>query len=187
VAFEGLDPGGRLGAGLAGAGAFPGAGDVNHDGLDDVVMGAPYHDEGGPAVGRTLVRTSADLSASWSNFGTGTPGGGGVPFLQLGAAPVIGETTAVLMDPVSTGPVLSWIHLGVVQTALPVKGGTLYLHPLNSLPLLLHPGQIAFELAVPDGAGLALGPPLLLQLTVPDPFAPQGWAFSKLLIIAFGY
>jgi hypothetical protein len=184
--FEGFDTGGRLGTGLGGGRAV-GSGDSNADGRDEVVIGAPYDSVGGSDVGRVSVRTAVDLSASWDIFGTGLAGTQGVPALLLGNDPVIGTTAQIVMDTMAPGAVIAWIHLGFAQAAIPAKGGTLYVNPISSIPLPLPAGPTVLALAIPPDAALALGPLMLLQLTVPDAGAPVGWSFSQLLRIDFGY
>jgi hypothetical protein len=183
---EGTNIGARLGWGLGGARAI-GAGDTNHDGLDDVVYGAPWHDAGGTDLGRTTVRTNADRPDGWDLFGVGLAGTGGVPGIVLDDDPELGASTGIVMTSTAPAAAVAWVHMGVVQTAIPAKGGTLYVNPISSFPLPLSPGPSVVVLAVPPDAALALAPPLLLQLTIPDAGAPQGWSFSRLLRIQFGY
>ncbi|RMH01219.1 MAG: hypothetical protein D6702_11925, partial [Planctomycetota bacterium] len=84
--------GGEFGAALAGAG------DVDRDGLPDLLVGAPRADGDAPASGRAEVRSGADGSlllefrggAPWTRFGAAVAGigdadGDGVPDLLVGA------------------------------------------------------------------------------------------------------
>ena len=64
--FDGLAAGDRFGHSVAGAG------DVNQDGIPDLVVGAPFHDSGGPNSGRVQVFSGADGSLLYTFDGDST-------------------------------------------------------------------------------------------------------------------
>src|SRR5262245_4691672 len=59
---------GPMDASVSGAGTVSGAGDVNGDGLDDLLLGAPYADPHGSASGAAYV-----VFGKTGGFGSGVP------------------------------------------------------------------------------------------------------------------
>ena len=110
-----------------------GAGDVNGDGLDDVLIGAPYHDNGENDEGRAslYLGTSTGLEASpaWTaesnQGGTGTGGGAAFGWSVSGAGDMNGDgrgdviVGARYWDGGQTDEGRAFLYYGSGQPALP--------------------------------------------------------------------
>ena len=86
-----------------------GAGDVDGDGFDDVVVGAPHDDNNGTDSGSATVLTLGYIpAATFTTFGAGCPGPAGTPSLaaEPGSLPVLGQTLQLRLGQLPTAATL---------------------------------------------------------------------------------
>ena len=124
--FDGVAVNDRLGHSVAGAG------DVNQDGFDDVIVGAPYADPGGTFnAGSAYVYTI--FQASFSVFGNGCSGSVGTPELAIasGHLPLIGETFNIQLSGMPTSVVN--VPFGVLGFSKTQWGGIPLPYDLSNL------------------------------------------------------
>jgi len=124
-------------------------------------------------------------AASWQNYGAGWPGTLGIPLIAVDALPVLGTTVGLSLSNsrgVSTQAVLL---IGLDSLAVTVKGGTLLVDALLTLPLVLPPGSIALPGSFPNDPALC-GLSLYVQSIQADPGASHGAAFSRGLRLVLG-
>ena len=160
------------------------AGDVNGDGLADVLGGLPGADMPGVATGG--VRLYSGSCGLVSSLGAGCAGSGGiVPQLSVdGCATPGGALTLTLASGLGGAPAL--LVFGPFAAALPLKGCTLHVAPPFAQLLLVLPGfgpgggGLSASVTLPAGsAGLGVA----LQLLVADTAGPAGLSLSNGLLI----
>lgn len=153
-------------------GAAVAAGDVNGDGVDDLIVGAPSH---------SRVQVWSATCGAFLTYGDGCPGSAGIePTLDLVGCATPGGSFNMNIDR-SLGGATAMLVLGVGPLSAPIFGGcTLLAEPTVLVPVVLDgsgPGQgklqIPAELPVP--APLVS---LYLQVFVSDPGGAAGWASS---------
>jgi hypothetical protein len=128
----------------------------------------------------------APSRVNWhSTFGTGLAGTLGIPGLDLDAEPVLGQDFGVEIGNSNPGNAVGYLHVGFTQAAIPVKGGTLYTLPWQSIGVLLAPGTSTYTFQMPFDLSL-IQFEVFLQVTTPDPGAPVGRSFTNGLQIVFG-
>ena len=160
------------------------AGDVNGDGLADVVAGLPGADMPGVATGG--VRLYSGSCGLVSSLGAGCAGTGGiVPQLLVdGCATPGAALTLTIASGLGGAPAL--LVFGPFAASLPLKGCTLCVAPPFAQLLLVLPGS------GPGGAGLSASTTLpagsaglrvALQLLIADTGGPAGLSFSNGLLI----
>ena len=160
------------------------AGDVNADGLPDLVAGAPSLDTAYPG-GYVRVLSGA-CDGAFSSYGSGHAGTGGViPLLRGSGCPGQGYVPQLVVeDAVGGGHAL--LVLSLLSTSLPFKGGTLLVDPVTALILSLPlggtpgaPGEGISILPVPlPHDPLLSGLSVFSQAVIPDAGASLGFAMT---------
>ena len=153
-------------------------GDVNGDSRPDVVMGLPYHDQGGNDAGLVLVLSGA--LPVWTDLGGGLAGAAGVPALKgTGTLAAASAGTLELSGAAPLAPALLLVSLA--NTPTPFKCGTLVTVPI--LFQLALPTSAAGQLNLGWGSwpGGLSGASVYFQCAVGDAGAPCGAAISNAL------
>ena len=166
------------------------AGDVDADGLPDLIAGAPSLD---PAYPAGFVRVLSGVCAgSFTSYGAGHAGSGGfVPVLRGNGCPGLALTPQFVIED-GLGGAFALLPLALAPAAFPFKGGTLLIDPIAPVILTLTLG------GTPGGAGegsailpvylpddpLLDGLSVFLQAVVPDAGASHGLAMSAGLEMA---
>jgi hypothetical protein len=151
------------------------------------VIGVPRHSHGALRSGAAFVIVVArDRPSSWSNYGEGWPGTGGVPLLSLDAAPVIGTTVDLVADNSAGQSTIGLLLLGseATQRETPL-GGELLVVPQVIVPMFLPTAGLRAAMTIPcrrEYVGLLV----YAQLLEEDFGASAGVSFSPGLQIAFG-
>jgi hypothetical protein len=165
----GAQPGDQLGTTLASAG------DLDGDGLDDVLVGAPGDDTVAGAAG--AASTNA-LTFLWTKLGFGLAGSVGAPDLSGKGLLVPGALASIT----ATGALPSapaWLVLGLSQLAAPFKGGVLWPAPLTVTGGLTVSPTGTLVLTTPWPPGIPSGISVFLQDWIADAGAPQGFASTN--------
>lgn len=177
VEYNGKKPGALFGFSVAGPG------DVNGDGLGDLVVAAmqPFHFASDP--GYVRVYSGACLGSA-TEYGTGLGGSGGyVPHLAAQGCPGITTTFGITLDQ-TLGGTTGLLLVGTAQTSLPLLGGTLLVAPPWVMVSVVTPGvgagagALMATVYIPDDPNL-IGVPIHVQAALADPGGPQGYAFSN--------
>jgi len=176
--FGGTEAYALLGSAVAG-------GDVNGDGVPDVLLGAPFQD--GPLVdsGVAFLHWGIECAAAASLYGTGWPGTLGVPSLSVDAPPVLGTTVQLLVGNSRGVTTQAVLLIGLDDLALTAKGGTVLVDALLTLPLLLPAGTTSLPGAFPNDPALC-GLSLYTQAIEADPGASHGASFTRGLRLDMG-
>ncbi len=158
-----------------------GAGDVNGDGIGDVVVGAYSDDIAGQARGAVYVYSGR--CGPIANFGTGCPGTGGfTPSLSLTGCACPGGSMSLSVTK-GLGGSNALLFIGANETALPIQGGcTLFTFPI--LSTIVAPlsgigagaGQVLAVGKLPMGTPLV---PFAMQAICLDPQMPRGYSASN--------
>lgn len=169
--------------------AIAGCGDLDHDGLADIVVGAKRSDVGG--VNSGAVAAYSGLCSPNAGYGSGCAGQAGfVPQLTAVGCQQSGAQLSLALDR-GRGGSLAVLLMGAGAANVPLGGGcSLLVGPLLPLaigPLPLSsggPGQGEFDLTVVAPAGF---PPfgLAVQAFVVDAAAPPGFSASNGLLLDF--
>jgi hypothetical protein len=156
-------------------------GDLDGDGIGDVVTGAIGDDDGGPDKG--AVWFLYPYGPRWSEAGPGTAGGAGVPKLSVSSSLAAGAPLVMRLEKsVANAPLL--LFVSVAGLPLPLKGGTLW--PSLSAPHAAvalwtgASGKIQIPTIVPPGwpAGLELW----MQAWIKDAAGAGGFASTNAII-----
>ncbi|HEX5010548.1 MAG TPA: hypothetical protein VFY71_09110 [Planctomycetota bacterium] len=162
--FVGTSVLGGFGWGLA-------SGDLDADGVTDLVVGAPW--AGGSPVGPGKLEVySGDL---WVTLGLGTPGTGGTPQFVVEGEPVISSPVSFMLADAQPGAPAILI-IGASKLMAPFKGGTLVPNPDLLAPLVHVGGDGSISLAGTWVPGPLSGMQLFFQWWVADAGADHGWA-----------
>jgi hypothetical protein len=172
--------------------AIRAAGDVDGDGLNDVIVGAPR--SGGMNLPGYVKVLSGKCGGTWAGYGAGLAGSGGLlPTLTGEGCPGLGLTPKARIAN-ALGGATAWVVGGPAPAALAFKGGTLLVDPVIALivPLPLSgpagvpgAGTLVLTIPLPD-LPIYLGVTLRLQTLVPDAAAPAGWAMTAGLEMTIG-
>ncbi len=170
-------------AGAAGDGlgsAIAAAGDVNLDGMRDIVVGAPLNDAKGVHSGYAKVISLSSGLPVWTNLGFALPGTLGAPQL-VGAGSLLSGSPGALTLSGAKPSSPAYLFVALTNAAAPFKGGTLVpVPPLLTLGLLTSgAGDLPLAWAAWP-AGLS-GLDLFFQYAIQDPAAVAGVALSNAL------
>lgn len=161
-------------------------GDLDGDGLADVVAGAPGADVGSVDLGLALLFPGHGCPAAVTAYGSGWPGTLGVPALDPLGLPVLGGPFALDCANSSGTPSVAYLLLGLDDAALTVKGGTVLVEALLTVVLPLPAAGLAISLPPPADPALC-GLPVFVQALQADPGASHGASFSRGLRLDLGY
>jgi hypothetical protein len=166
------------------------AGDVDADGLPDLIAGAPSLD--GAYPGGFIRVLSGVCGGAFTVYGAGHPGTGGIaPVLRGNGCPGQGYTPQLVVED-GVGAGLALLPLAIAPASIPFKGGTLLIDPVAPFILTLPQGGAPGD----AGAGHGILPtplpvdPLLdglsvfVQAVISDPGASKGFAMSAGLEVA---
>jgi Tol biopolymer transport system component len=143
----------------------------------------PGDDDGDDDV---FIRTSSDVLAEWTSYGSGFGGRFGIPALDLSAPPRRGATFDLGIGNSSGLYTSAFLFAGLASTSLPTSlGGTLLVVPIATLPLPLSPYTNEFPMTVPWGSKLP-GVHVYLQALELDPWAERGVSFTPGLDLTIG-
>jgi SMP-30/gluconolaconase/LRE-like protein len=125
--------------------------------------------------------------ASWSNYGAGFPGTGGVPAFTATQPPVLGTRTTLDLDNSLGQPTVGLIFVGFARADLHSSwGGDLLVDPTLVVPISFSYGLDSFDWDVPnDPALIALT--IDLQALEADGGAAKGVSFTAGLELVPGY
>jgi hypothetical protein len=153
------------------------AGDVNGDGLPELVVGAPGVDEGGNGAGVAEIR---GFFTTWFDLSQGLSGAHGVPLLK-GKGLLLATTPFELTLSNAIENVASTLVVGLAQLGATFKGGVLVPTPDVLLSSLNTGASGGFTLGVTWPAGVPSGLSFYVQAWLPDPAGPAGFAASNAL------
>ena len=152
-----------------------GAGDVNNDGCDDLIVGSPGHDSNGIDSGSASVFLGTCGSVV---FGYGCRGTGNiVPTLRVTGCPSPGSTVTIEIRD-GLGGAWPFLFLGTQRASIPLAGNCrLNVYPPLVPPILLSPLSPSGALDVPVTfpASALLGT-IMLQVFVQDAGVVQGYS-----------
>ncbi|MFT7465070.1 MAG: hypothetical protein ACI9EF_003433 [Pseudohongiellaceae bacterium] len=161
-------------------------GDLDGDGLPDVVAGIPGADGSALDVGTAAIYPGHGCVARWLTYGTGHPGTLGIPGLSATADPVIDASLGICVGNSLGALTTAFLFVGLSATSVPLKEGTLLVDPLLTITFVLPPGSTTLAATLPDDP-LLCGVSLYLQVAEADHGASAGASFSKGLELAIGY
>ncbi|MEW6741758.1 MAG: integrin alpha [Planctomycetota bacterium] len=175
--------------------AVASAGDVNQDGLADVVLGASWHDgPGGWDAGRAYVYSGKRCELNFTAFGTGTAGTGGfVPALSgEGSSCDGGDYVVRITNALGGATGVLWVGAGSGDLS-PFFGGHFYIDfgsPYTTFAIVLGGapgvgGAGFLELRGPSLRGWQ-GLVLYLQATLLDDGGTNGVVLTNALEMAIG-
>lgn len=125
-------------------------------------------------------------TASFGNYGTGTPGTLGVPGLSLSAAPSMGTTLDLVMGNSTGAATHACLIIGEAPASIPTSlGFELLVDPLRARSVSLGVGPTPLPLALGSSISLC-GQRYYLQLAMPDPMAVRRVAASRGLEVVIG-
>jgi Tol biopolymer transport system component len=133
-----------------------------------------------------FVRERNVSLASVSGYGAGTAGALGVPSLDASAPPFLDSGFDLVVGNSTSWYTIGVLVLGLAPQSLPVRGGTLLVDPLLSLPIALVPGTTYFGQSLPPDE-LFAGATVYLQALELDAAAPRGVSFTPGLALTPGF
>lgn len=167
------------GSGLEGLGvSVAAAGDVDLDGVRDVVAGGPYNDAHGTNSGVARVYSLSSGLPVWTDLGFALPGLTGAPSL-VGTGSLLTGSPGALSLSAAAPAALCALFGSLTQGAVPFKGGTLVPVPVDLVVMLgtSPTGDIPITWGAWQ-AGLS-GLELHFQYAIQDAGGPKGAALSN--------
>ncbi|MBI4878172.1 MAG: FG-GAP repeat protein [Planctomycetes bacterium] len=159
--------------------ALSDAGDVNGDGIPEIVVSAPSK------TSTPYVRVISTRCGRILPVGQGCPGSAAnTPKLDVTGCPVPGGSLLVVLDASSFSPAPALLFAGSATTSLPMGSGCslLVAPPLTPFWTVTQPfGVLVLETRIPMDAPLAT---LAVQGFIPDPAAPAGFRNTNAVLIA---
>jgi len=158
-------------------------GDLDGDGVTDIVVGANGDDEGGFDRGAVYILfLNGKQTLQWRSVLPGTAGTGGIPSLSGDGLAQAGTPTEVhLFDALPNS--LAHVFLGFTPAQIFFKGGWLYTLPEILLLNLPIDGQGQLDIPFLWPAGIPVGTEIHLQIWVTDPGGLLGFAATNGLIV----
>jgi hypothetical protein len=151
-----------------------GAGDINHDGLADVLVAAF---NSSPTTNHVYLELSKEYTPSSSLYGIGLPGTFGTPVLAVGD-PFLCTTTTLSLTNSSLQGTAAVLFVGVARADVPTAWqGHLLVAPLLAMPLSLPSFGLSLQVAVPCLSSLT-GAVVDLQALELDAGATKGISFT---------
>ncbi len=147
-------------------------GDLDGDGLADVVVGSHHDNDGGTKRGSVFVLFLH--GAQWVSVGSGLAGRGGVPSLEGHGTLLAGDAVSLVTSGAATSAPATLV-VGLAEVSVPFKGGVLVPAP----DILVSAGTDAaggFTLPSVWPAGIPPGTELHFQTWIVDPGGPAGLA-----------
>lgn len=177
---------GGFGGSIEGGDDFGGSvallGDLDGDGIGDLIVGAPGDDDGGFDLWGWSANNGAAWvlflrPGTWSNLESGLDGTNGEPLLVADGDLEASATVAMTLT--NAKPLaLSYLVFGLDALFAQFKGGVLVPSPDFLLPFVVNGfGQVSFS--VPWSAGVPAGFTSYYQFWIQDGAAPAGWAASN--------
>ncbi|MBK6939160.1 MAG: FG-GAP repeat protein [Planctomycetes bacterium] len=149
------------------------AGDVDGDGFDDVLVGAPTYDHGQLNEGVAFLYSGGPPVAAALVYGQGKSAANGPATLTSTKRPVLGtQCDLVIEGGISAwGPVL--VFAGLKPSELAFDTGTIYVEPLSVavLPALGAGGRLELPVRI-DANPVLDGMPVFFQAAFLDPITP---------------
>jgi hypothetical protein len=133
----------------------------------------------------TLVVRSNSTEASWTNYGSGWPGTGGIPSLTADADPVLSTSIKVSVGNSRAATTPALVFVGFAPANLPAWDGTLLVTPSIVFSLVVPGSGIDLPYDVPSDSNLA-GLSLFVQVLEVDPGASRGVSFTEGLELVHG-
>ncbi|MFO0985378.1 MAG: VCBS repeat-containing protein [Planctomycetota bacterium] len=134
----------------------------------------------------TLVRGRSCAAASWSNYGTGWSGTGGVPAFTSSASPSLCASIALQLENSLHTSTRAVLFVGALKADLPTSwDGHLLLAPVAVFPFALPASGLSLPVAVPCDNSLC-GTSILMQVLELDGGASRGVSFTRGLELVVG-
>jgi len=168
--FGGLAVGDQTGAAVAGAG------DLDGNGLPDVIVGSPGSD--GPAQNAGKVTFFSAIHVIWADLGGGIAGSSGTPTLTGKSLLVANGPLMLLVEGAKSNAPLTLV-VGFAELGAAFKGGVLWPQPQVLMPGLVVGGSGSLAIDATWPAGVPSGFELLLQAWIIDASAVQGLAATN--------
>ncbi|HEX5010740.1 MAG TPA: integrin alpha [Planctomycetota bacterium] len=168
--FGGVAVGDQTGAAVAGAG------DLDGNGLPDVIVGSPGSD--GPAQNAGKVTFYSAIHVIWADLGGGIAGSSGTPTLEGKSLLVANGLFRLLVDGAKPNAPATLV-VGFAELGAAFKGGLLWPQPEVLLPGLIVGGGGSLVISATWPAGVPSGFELLLQAWIVDASAVQGLAATN--------
>ena len=150
-------------------------GDLDGDGVIDLLAGAPGDDDGGMNVGAEWVLFLRDGVVPWAYTGDGLAGTAGVPELWGEGTLRSGPNALHLADAKASTP--AFLVVGASELNAQFKGGVLVPNPVLILPFATNAaGEVHLPFVMPT---VPEGVALLFQFWIQDSSAVAGYAASN--------
>ncbi len=162
------------------------AGDVDGDGLPDVIAGARDYTITHAGDGAVFVYAGHGCVAGWAVVGWPWPGTLGDPALSVSGKPAVSATFTLDVTNSRGSPTPAWLFIGAASTQVPLKDGILFVDTLLTLPLALPATTLALPGTLPDDPTLC-GTSIYLQVIEADPGASAGASFTNAVRLEVGF
>jgi Tol biopolymer transport system component len=137
-------------------------------------------------VSDDFVHERCSIDASWSNYGAGYPGTGGVPGFTAQSNPVLGASITLDLANSLGSPTSGFLFVGFQRTSIHSSwGGDLLVVPALTVPISFGFGGDSFTGDLPDDMNLC-GFAVDLQAIEADPGATKGVSFTPGLELLLG-
>jgi hypothetical protein len=160
-------------------------GDVNGDGVGDVVVGAPTRTVSG-VVGAGSADVWLNINAKTTSYGAGYPGTLGIPDLSGLSDPGIGTTFVAGVTNSRGAATTGLVIVGFSRLNVPTSaGGTLLVAPFEIVPISIPATGVLLSGSLPNDPAL-IGVVVDLQVLEFDPGAGHRLSFTPGLELLIG-